>query len=313
MKISVIICTHNPNAEKLAKALEALRRQTLASELWELCLIDNGSSIQLANEVSLDWHPNGRVIREDQLGLTNARLRGFKETEGELLVLVDDDNVLDSDYLLQSLRIAEAFPQIGAFGGSVVGEFIPYAPQWFSQFEFDLLGVRPISTDCWSNLPWLWESTPIGAGMVVRRKVAAAYSARVSNDSIGRALDRKGASLVSGGDSDITCCACEEGYGLGRFKALSLRHLIDPERIELPYLCRLAEGIGFSQSVLERMHGVASPQEGGLLFRGLSSLIARYQLVRMLKERRLVRHAYHRGQRKGLALPPQPEKDHAPE
>ncbi len=283
--------------------IEAVRKQTLAAELWEFCLIDNGSTRMLADETFLDWHPNGRVIREEQLGLTNARLRGFKESKGELMVLVDDDNVLDSDYLIQVLRIAEAFPQIGAFGGSVVGEFTPCAPPWFSQFEFDLLGVRPISTDLWSNLPWLWESTPIGAGMVVRRKVADAYAARLSNDSVRRTLDRKGASLVSGGDSDITCCACEQGYGLGRFKSLSLRHLISPERTELAYLCRLAEGIGFSQSVLERMHDVVPRQEGGILFRSLNRLAARYKLARMSVERRMVRRAFHRGRKRGLTLP----------
>ena len=303
MKLSVIVCTHNPCRQKLRRVLEALRAQSLAPAEWELLLVDNRSDTALADEIELAWHPAGRIIREDRLGLTNARLRGFKEARADLLVLVDDDNLLDAGYLSQALRIANDFPKIGAFGGSVVGEFSPCAPPWFSQFEFDLLGVRPTSVDCWSNLPWLWDSTPIGAGMVMRCQVAEAYAARVNDNAAARTLDRSGVSLVSGGDSDITCCACELGFGLGRFASLSLRHLIGPERTGLPYLCRLAEGIGFSRSLLERMHGVARNRQGGVLFRGLGGLVSRYQLLRMQRERRMVRQAFQRGLAKGVLHP----------
>ena len=37
----------------------------------------------------------GRVVREERLGLTHARLRGHAEASGKILVFVDDDNLLD--------------------------------------------------------------------------------------------------------------------------------------------------------------------------------------------------------------------------
>jgi hypothetical protein len=36
--VSVIICTHNPRMDYLARALAALKEQTLPKELWELLL-----------------------------------------------------------------------------------------------------------------------------------------------------------------------------------------------------------------------------------------------------------------------------------
>jgi hypothetical protein len=86
--------------------------------------------------------------------------------------MVDDDNVLDSEYLARSHRIASIHQNLGAFGGSVVGRFESEPPKWFSEFEFDLIGVRPLHSDHWSNSLWDWMSMPIGAGMVVRRPFA---------------------------------------------------------------------------------------------------------------------------------------------
>ena len=48
-----------------------------------------------------------------RFGLTYARLRGIKEASGDLLVFVDDDNVLDPDYLETVQRVAEEKPFLG--------------------------------------------------------------------------------------------------------------------------------------------------------------------------------------------------------
>jgi glycosyltransferase involved in cell wall biosynthesis len=105
MKLSVIICTHNPRPEYLARTLEALRVQTLAMAEWELVLIDNASRPAVAGLVSLKWHPKARHIREEVLGLTPARLRGIQESQGQLLVFVDDDSILESSYLETAVGI----------------------------------------------------------------------------------------------------------------------------------------------------------------------------------------------------------------
>ncbi len=123
--ISIIICTHNPRRDYLERVIEALKSQTLPINQWELLLIDNASNQPLSSEIDLGWHYNSRHIREEQLGLTPARLRGIQEAEAETLVFVDDDNVLDSDYLEMALKVSEAWPIIGAWGGQLRGEIAP--------------------------------------------------------------------------------------------------------------------------------------------------------------------------------------------
>ncbi len=71
--VSVILCTHNPRADYLDRVLVGLRRQTLSFQHWELLLIDNASKESVADRFDIGWHPNGRHVREDELGLTEAR------------------------------------------------------------------------------------------------------------------------------------------------------------------------------------------------------------------------------------------------
>jgi hypothetical protein len=46
----------------------------------------------------LSWHPNARHIVEHKLGISVAR-RGMREASTDLLIFVDDDNLLDRNYL----------------------------------------------------------------------------------------------------------------------------------------------------------------------------------------------------------------------
>src|SRR5260370_32318621 len=114
--LSVVICTHDPRPQLLQETLDALRAQTLCADQWDLVVVDNASNEPVANAVSLDWHRAARIVVEPLLGLTHARLRGIAETSAPTIVFVDDDNILDSDYLYQASEIGARYPHIGACG-----------------------------------------------------------------------------------------------------------------------------------------------------------------------------------------------------
>jgi glycosyltransferase involved in cell wall biosynthesis len=301
MHLSVIICTHNPRKQVLERVLVALKEQTLGAPLWELCVIDNASETRLSDHLDLSWHPKAKVVREEEAGLTRARLRGFQETQGSLVVMVDDDNILDRQYLQCAVDIAEKRESIGAFGGSIVGDFEAAVPTWFSQFEYDLIGIRPIDSDRWSNLPLLWETSPIGAGMIVRREVCNAYADAIAKDDRRADLDRRGRSLVSGGDSDIVATACALNFGVGRFVDLKLTHVIPASRLTEEFLSELANAIGYSQAILEGLHGIGSNNSIGRVHRALQFAMSRYSAIRMNPQRRRIQSAFVMGKKRGRA------------
>ncbi len=261
--ITVVICTHNPRADYFAQCLDALRSQTLPATAWELIIVDNRSDELIGPGIDLGWHPAARIIREEVLGLTPARLRGIREANGALLVFVDDDNVLDPDYLAVAARLASERPFLGAWSGQCRPRFEAPPPAWTERY-WGALCIRRFETESWSNQPRLADTMPAGAGLCVRREVAHRYRALHDGGCRRFQLDRTGTSLISGGDNDLAACACLLGLGVGLTPELKLDHLISKGRLEADYLARLIEGIAFSSVLLDAAWGRPTPPRGVL-------------------------------------------------
>ncbi len=211
MKLSVLICAHNPRMDYLARVLQALKEQDLPYSEWELLLIDNASSVPLAGSCDLSWHPHARCIVETEVGLTPARLRGIKESKGELLVFVDDDNVLAPDYLAES---------------------------------------RNVATNRWSNLIDTDVTLPWGAGLSVRNEVAKVYANTAAKDPLRRSLDKIGDGFGLMGDLDLALAAVDLGMGTRLFPVLKMKHLMPATRVQEEYLLKCAEGNSYSGLIL---------------------------------------------------------------
>ena len=261
--ISAIICTHNPREEYLTRTLDALRAQTLDTKNWELIVIDNASTERLDESLDLSWHPDSRVVRENELGLTPARLRGIRESKGDVLVFIDDDNVPAPDFLLSVERIGLSKPEVGAWSGSITPEFDEPPAEWTRRYWGNLV-IRSVDRETWSR-DYFDESTPLGAGLCVRRAVAAEYLRLHAQGLRSRMLDRAGNSLVSGGDNDLAACALDLGMTVGVTPSLRLTHIIPRERLAEDYLLRLIESIAYSGMILRSFRPATpnAPQRRG--------------------------------------------------
>jgi len=231
-----------------------MQSQTMAKEQWELIIVDNHSEKRLESALDLRWHPAARVIREEDLGLTPARVRGIREAQAELLVFVDDDNVLADDYVQQAVEIGNTWPILGAWGGSI-GPWFETEPSKEARLCLDSLTLREVREISWSNFTNRWDRLPWGAGLCVRRAVALKWASRAAMDSIRRGLGRRGTSLLSQEDTDLALTACDLGLGTGIFPALELTHLIPSCRLESHYLRKLAESISYSMTMLQAIRG----------------------------------------------------------
>ncbi len=249
--LSVIIPTHNPHPGRLARALDALRAQSLPYESWELLIVDNVS----IPAVSVDFPFSAShfsIVRATPAGLTIARRTGILASRGDYLVFVDDDNVLAPDYLARVLAHFEANPQLGAIGGKSLPEFEQPTPSWWEP-EFDGLiacrdlGSEPLfatdASDPQNGRRLYPHCAPIGAGMAVRR---AALQPWLDDPQSRRTPDRRGQELTSGGDNDIVFTLLRAGWQVGYFPDLVLTHLIPAGRIQPRYLARLNRAIAKS-------------------------------------------------------------------
>ena len=257
--ISVIVPTRNPHPARLRRTLAGLSAQSLPRGEWELLVIDNASSPALSPAAEpLLTTLHARLLVEPAPGLTPARLAGFRAARGEILVLVDDDNVLASTYLASVAQRFAASPALAAAGGPVVPEWETPPPAWSREFHGLLalrdLGPSPKIAYGGPAAPWP-NFAPVGAGLAIRRPSALAYADAIATDPRRHTLDRTGTSLASGGDNDLVFSALHAGGEVAYFPELRLTHLIPAGRLAPDYLTRLNRGIMRTWVRVLALHG----------------------------------------------------------
>ncbi|MBD1394712.1 glycosyltransferase [Mucilaginibacter glaciei] len=256
MRLSVIISTYNPDQKRLSQTIDGLKSQSLAKHEWELIIVDNNSSNYFHNEFDLDWHPSAKIITETKQGLTYARLRGFNELTGDIVVMVDDDNVLNSDYLEQVLSIFNQYPKVASIGGKSSPLFESRPPDWLKEFYGNLalrnLGDNVMISEWANRYP---QAAPIGAGMAMRREALDTYIKKITTGQ-SNISDRTGTSLTSGGDNDLVLEMLRSGWQVGYFPQLTLQHIIPAKRMEVAYLARLIHNTNKSWVQLLQSHGI---------------------------------------------------------
>jgi glycosyltransferase involved in cell wall biosynthesis len=286
--ISLCLATYNPRQDYLERALEGVRKQTLSQEQWEFLLIDNNSQPSLEGRVSLSGLPKARIVVEKLQGLSHARRRGFQEAQGDLIINLDDDAVLDPGYFAICLRLADQYPFIGVFGSQMTAEF-EEAPIWPKQDYY--AAERMVHEDIWSNDREHIPSTPWGAGSVVTKKVAEAYTKKMLNDPRWSGLGRAADKLLSCEDIEIAMTACDLGLGKGVFKGLKFKHLIQKSKMTEEFLCKNAYGNGYSFTTHNWLRFGRLPPKTTLLTR----INRNYRLLRMSLRRRRQEMAKDRG------------------
>ncbi|GGE44373.1 glycosyl transferase family 2 [Pedobacter psychrotolerans] len=256
IKISVVISTFNPNMQRLNQTLVGLKNQTFIIYNWELLIIDNNSDNPFTDRIDISWHPNGKITKEPKAGLTYARLKGFQESQGNLIIMVDDDNILSTDYLANAYSIFENDSKLGAIGGKSLPLFDFEPPSWLKNF-YGNLALRDLGEEIiiekWQNC--YPESAPIGAGMVIKKSTLGNYIDKVTNKK-SIIKDRTGKSLSSGGDNDIILEILKAGLKVGYFPSLTLKHIIPLERTTKTYLGRLNKDSTRSWIVLLNEHKI---------------------------------------------------------
>lgn len=116
LKVSVIIPVYN-RAEALTKCLSALEMQSLPRSLFEVLVVDNGSSEDLS-AIKIEF-PLVKFLYEEMPGSYRARNTGVKEARGEILAFTDSDCIPQKDWLQAGLRAIESDSCCGLVGGEI--------------------------------------------------------------------------------------------------------------------------------------------------------------------------------------------------
>jgi glycosyltransferase involved in cell wall biosynthesis len=244
--LTVAICTKD-RPDNLARCLKSLLQLQPNASGLEILVVDNAPSDERTKELVTSLS-GLRYVRELKAGLDFARNRALQEATGEFLAFLDDDVVVDAQWLDGFLEGWAENPDAGGFTGLV----LPYELATEAQVLFELGGgfrrgfekirygkILP------GNPLYPCGSGIFGAGcnMAFRREVLLKIG------GFDDALDT-GAPLPGGGDLDIFYRVVRAGYPL----VYEPRYLVfHQHRQELAKLRRQywSWGLGFMAFVIK--------------------------------------------------------------
>lgn len=242
MLISICICTYN-RSKILTECLGSLRqliRPGPAHDV-EIIVVDNNSrdrTPQVVREAMACFPFRMRYVFESEQGLSAARNRAIDEAGGDYLAFLDDECVVNPDWLVVALStINEVYPSI--IGGPYFGAFLPgERPGWFKVEYGNAYFMNYHYERGFQN-----TFRASGGNMFVRRDVFDAVRFDV-------AMGLVGGQLKLGEETDL-----QERY-LGTHptervfyeSALIVHHYIVPVKLRLSYAVRRAFQVGLSRS-----------------------------------------------------------------
>jgi glycosyltransferase involved in cell wall biosynthesis len=176
MQVSVVLCTYN-RAESLSRALESIAASRMPAGIdWQVLIVDNNSkdATRLAADEFCRRDPaHFHYIFEPKQGKSFALNRGIREAHGDIVAFVDDDVVVEPDWLVELTKPLANRDWAGT-GGRVYlpGDFSP--PPWMAvEGDHSLIGILA-QFDLGSEVCELTRP-PVGNNMAFRKEMFSKY------------------------------------------------------------------------------------------------------------------------------------------
>jgi GT2 family glycosyltransferase len=242
--ISVVVCTYRRQA-LLPDLFAALRAQTRPAD--EILIVDN--EVSDATAALVRAAAGGlpiRYVSESTLGLSHARNRGAAESQGDLIVFLDDDALPEPGWVAALVSGAERHPEAGIFGGPIRLLLEAAPPPWFPAEVMPFvhwLGHNDFGPVDKAMVP---EGNrycgPGGGNLALRREVLQAVG------PFATALGRRGESLISGEEVLLVERARKLGHQVWYLAGAGVQHLVPATRLDRIWFVRRSFSEGRSQA-----------------------------------------------------------------
>lgn len=271
MKVSVVICTWN-RASLLRGALASLVDAGVPEGTdREVVVVDNASTDSTAVVVEEFRGELGvRRVEEPAPGLSHARNRAVSEVEGEYILWLDDDVLVDPGWLEAYVEAFERWPAAAFFGGPIRPRYEGTPPAWLEQAA-DRVAHAYAGRDLAPDQAPLGPSVdrlPYGANFAVRAIEQRRHPYPVE---LGRLRDTP----RPGGEEIAVMSGILAAGGTGRWVPdAGVDHRIEADRQTTAYLRSYAE----ADALHEVAAGWAPPESGWLTVPRLLARLLRAEL-----------------------------------
>ncbi len=132
MKLSVVIVSYNVR-HFLEQALLSVRKAAaqLPAEVW---VVDNHSADDSVAMVRHKFPEVHLIANPDNPGFAKANNQAIRQCQGEYILLLNPDTVVEEDTFEKCVRFMDAHPEVGALGVRMIdgsGKFLPESKRGF--------------------------------------------------------------------------------------------------------------------------------------------------------------------------------------
>lgn len=240
--LSIIICTYNRD-KYIYNVLKSIAENDFPASQYEIVLIDNNCTDNTKSECNLFTQNYTQVIFryfvETNQGLSYARNRGIKEAKGDILIYVDDDALINKEYLSTYANFFNEYSNIDAAGGPIIPQYETQEPSWMSHYTKRLLTGYKYLGNVVKKFPN--NDFPGGGNAAYKKSVF---------DKIGLFnvdLGRKGDSLMGAEEKDIFDKMLSLNMQFYYLPNAILYHIIPEKKLSKEYFNKLTYSIGQSE------------------------------------------------------------------
>jgi glucosyl-dolichyl phosphate glucuronosyltransferase len=222
--LTVLLPTFN-GEDTIGRTLEAMSKLIPPAGGWQLVLVNNGSTDRTQAIID-QWMPSLplKLVWEERLGKPVALNTGLEWVQGDFVVMTDDDVIPDPNWLVEWRRIADQYPQLDVFGGSIVPEFEVPPPEWLVRANWSIVLYAATALDREEGVMAPDEMDVYGPNMAVRSSVI----------HVGLRFDSrlmKGPSALMGEDTEFVDRAVAEGLKVGFAPTACVRHIVNAQQV----------------------------------------------------------------------------------
>lgn len=249
-RISLVIATFN-GATRIGTTLHSLLTQSLSSELWEAVVVNNNSTDSTADVVRefMAAHPEITIVptEEPRQGLSYARNRGIEVARGEIIAIIDDDEIASPQLLADYLHFFDTHPEAVAAGGRIVPLYANGRPEWMSRHtERPIAGTLDLGDRV---IPFPKGKYFGGGNMALRRSAIEKYGA------FNPALGRRGTTLLGGEEKELYARLHDAGEMVFYIPTAYIQHIIPESKLTRDYFERVCFRIGQSERIRTKAAG----------------------------------------------------------
>jgi glycosyltransferase involved in cell wall biosynthesis len=291
--LSVIIPTRN-RADFLKLTLRSLEFQTLPRDLFEVIVIDNGSTDNTRQVVEAFQQQlrNIRYFYDATPGLHVGRHLGMKMAKSDILVYADDDIEAFPTWLQ---AIAESFQNqdVVLVGGKNLPKFEAEPPEWIKKmWKPDKNGHRIMCylsvLDLGNEIKTINPYLVFGCNFSIR-KATLLEAGGFHPD----AMPQEFIKYRGDGETHVSQYILSSGYKTLYHPNASVYHLVPVSRMTEDYFCKRSYNQGLSDSYTQiRNRNIIQDSAFSRVFNYLRLLRKKYRLYANARQRHIESHYY---------------------